>query len=116
MATFMGGAAVTHFSAPQHFEPLVPDWLPGPPRSWVYASGVVELSCAVLLLVPRTRRAGGWLTAATIAGGLPINLQAALAGGMPGARPPFDTAAGSWLRIPFQIPLIREAIQVGRGT
>jgi uncharacterized membrane protein len=114
MAALMGGAGVTHFVRPGFYDPIVPRFLPGKPRTWVYASGVVELACAGLLLVPRTRRVGGWLSFATLIGVYPANIQAALDGGVPGAKPPFDSGVAAWVRLPMQFPMIRSAYRIAR--
>ena len=105
-----------HFVAPRFFDPIVPDWMPGEARTTTYASGVFELASAVLVAMPRTRRLGGWLSEATIAGVYPANIQAALDGGMKGAPPPFDSAAAAWARLPLQIPMIRLAVKVARSA
>ncbi|MBM3673884.1 MAG: hypothetical protein FJW88_02850 [Actinobacteria bacterium] len=110
----MGGAGISHFAKPDLYDPMVPRWLPGRPRAWTYASGAVELACAALLCAPRTRRAGAWLTVAVLVGVYPANIQAALDGGIPGAKPPFDSAVAAWVRLPMQVPMIREAIKVAR--
>ena len=67
MVMMMGGAGTTHFTNPGFYEAIVPDWVPGTKRFWVQASGVAELACAALLIPPRTRRLGGWMTAAHVA-------------------------------------------------
>jgi len=59
LVTLLGGSSIIHAVRPQAFEPLVPPVL-GSARAWVYASGVVEFTCAALLAAPATRRWGGW--------------------------------------------------------
>ena len=115
MILLMGGAGVTHFTKPEFYDPIVPRYLPGKARTWTYASGVVELACAALLLAPRTRKLGGWLTVATLIGVFPANIQAAMDGGAPGAKPPFDNAVASWVRLPLQIPMVLGALKVARA-
>jgi uncharacterized membrane protein len=116
LALLMGGAGTTHFTNPDFYEKIVPDWMPGSKRFWVQASGVVEIACAGLLLVPRTRRAGGWVTAGTLVTVWVANIQAAIDGGMPDAKPPFDSAAAAWIRLPLQLPMIYDAVQVARTS
>jgi uncharacterized membrane protein len=111
----MGGAGVTHFTAPQFYDPIVPKWMPGKPRTWVYASGAVELTCAALLLVPKTRKLGGALSFVTLLGVFPANIQSAIDGGIEGAKPPFDSAPAAIARLPFQIPLLMVAWKVAKG-
>ncbi len=114
MVMVMGGAGTTHFTNPDFYEQIVPDWLPGTKRFWVQASGVTELACAALLLVPQTRRVGGWLTAGTLLTVWTANIQVAIDGGMKNAKPPFDSAAVAWIRRPFQLPMIFDAVRVAR--
>src|SRR5690348_7834301 len=86
----LGGAGVMHFVKPDFFDPIVPDWMPGSPRTTTYVSGVVELVAAGLVAHPRTRRFGGWFAFLTFLGVYPANVQAALDGGMKAAEPPMD--------------------------
>ena len=71
LSALLGFAGVAHFVRPQFFDPIVPDWMPGNPRTTTYASGVVELTAAALVAVPRTRRFGGWFAALTFIGVFP---------------------------------------------
>jgi uncharacterized membrane protein len=116
LALLMGGAGTTHFTNPDFYEKIVPDWMPGSKRFWVQASGVVEITCAGLLLVPRTRRTGGWVTAGTLVTVWVANIQAAIDGGMPDAKPPFDSPAAAWIRLPLQLPMIYDAVKVARTS
>lgn len=43
-----------HFLAPAALDKIVPPQLPLDPRFWTYASGVAELTVAVMLLLPFT--------------------------------------------------------------
>ena len=114
LSALLGFAGVAHFVRPQFFDPIVPDWMPGNPRTTTYASGVVELTAAALVAVPRTRRFGGWFAALTFIGVFPANVQSALDGGMDGLEPPFNSAAVAWARLPLQLPLIAWAIAIAR--
>jgi uncharacterized membrane protein len=115
LAAFIGGAGVMHFVRPDLFDPIVPRWLPGDARVWTQASGVAELASGVLVAIPRTRRIGGWLAAATFVGVFPANVQAAIDGGMPHVSPPFDSQAAAIVRLPMQIPLVWWAVRVARA-
>jgi uncharacterized membrane protein len=100
---------VLHFAIPGQFDRIIPHWVPGRPRAWTYASGVWELTSAALLAGERTRRAGGWVAAATIVGVYPANVQMAL------DNPPRTRLGiGSWLRLPLQLPMIAWALQQAR--
>jgi uncharacterized membrane protein len=103
-----------HFVKPDFFDPIVPAWMPGAARTTTYVSGAVELTGAVLVANPRTRRFGAWFCFLTFLGVYPANIQAALDGGMAGADPPLDSAAVAWLRLPLQIPLLVWARRVAR--
>ena len=104
------GMSVLHVVAPQPFDRIVPRVLPGSPRTWTYLSGAAELTCAALLANPRTRKVGGYATAATFVAVFPANIQAAI-----DERPPEPLGIAMWLRLPLQIPLIRWALRVARG-
>lgn len=106
LIAILGLAGVGHFVAPEFFDRIVPEWMPGSERWVTYASGVVEVVAAVLIAVPRTRRFGGWFAFATFLGVYPANIQAALDGGMAEMEPPFDSALAAWLRLPLQLPLL----------
>ena len=112
----LGGAGVMHVLQPRFFERLVPAWVPGTPRFWNLASGAAEVTAAGLLLHPRTRRAGGALAAATLAGVYPANVQAALDGGTPGLPGFAGSAAAAWLRLPLQAPPLWVAARIARAA
>jgi uncharacterized membrane protein len=109
----LAGIGTLHFVHPKPFDALVPEAL-GSPRLWTYASGAAELTGAALLTLPRTRRLGGWWTAAVFVAVFPGNVKAALDGGMGGIPAPLDTAALAWLRLPLQIPLVLWALRHAR--
>lgn len=114
VVAILGGAGVTHFTNPGFFDPIVPDWMPGSPRTVTHVSGVFELASAVLVAIPRTRKWGGLLALLTFVGVYPANIQSALDGGMKGMDPPYDSAAVAWARLPFQLPMIWLAWRVWR--
>ena len=75
----------------------------------IYASGVVELVCAVGL-VRRTR----WATAAslaTLAAVFPANVQMALDAGTGRNPGPSDSPAVAWGRLPLQLLMAWAALQ-----
>ena len=116
MLALMGGAGVTHFTNPGFYDPIVPRWMPGPPRAWTYASGVAELVCAGLMLRAKTRQVGGWASVVTILAVWPANWQVALDGGIADAKPPMNSAALNWARVPLQLPMLWGALRVARGA
>ncbi len=114
MVMIMGGAGVTHFTNPDFYDEIVPRWAPGSKRFWVQASGVTELLCTALLIPRQTRRLGGWLTAATLLSVWTANIQVALDGGVADGEGPLKSKTAAWIRVPFQIPMILDAVNIGR--
>jgi uncharacterized membrane protein len=108
LAAFLGGAGVLHFVAPEPYERLLPPFL-GPPRPWVYGSGVAELAVAAAVALPRTRRAGGTAAAALLVAVFPGNVYMAVE---PGDVPRWLAVA----RLPLQVPLVLWALQVRRSA
>jgi len=70
-------AGINHFVNPKIYESIMPDYLPAH-RELVLASGVAEAAGGVLMLHPSTRKAGFWLSVATLLGVFPANLHMAL--------------------------------------
>ena len=111
LAVLLGGAGVTHFARPRHYDRIVPDTLP--PRLTTVASGVAELGIAAGLAFPATRRASGWAAAALFAAVFPANVK--MANDL--LDSPRSTRAMrlvSVLRLPLQAPLVLWAVRVGR--
>jgi uncharacterized membrane protein len=98
-----------HLARPVIFTPLVPHVLPWP-TELVYASGVVELICAVGLW--RRDRWAGIAGAVLLVIIWPANLQAAITA-QHGHDP--TTKVLTWMRLPLQILLIWFALQSGRN-
>ena len=99
-----------HFAAPHGFESIVPRFL-GSAAFWVRLSGVGELACAVGLLVPRTRRAAGWATAALFVVVFPANVDMAVH-----AAQGHGSKLVAYGRLPLQLPLVLWALYIARGT
>ena len=116
MLALMGGAGTTHFTNPGFYDAIVPKWLPGTARTWTYLSGVAELACVGLMILPKTRRLGGAATFATILAVWPANWQVAINGGMPDGDGPLNSAAAAWTRLPMQIPMLVGAWSLARGN
>jgi uncharacterized membrane protein len=113
-AAVLSGALATmgvlHIVAPEPFDQLIPDWLPGSARVWTYGSGVVELGVAALVGTPSTRRRGALVAAALFVGVFPGNVQMAV-----------DWSDRSLVeqliaygRLPLQVPLIVWALRVAK--
>jgi uncharacterized membrane protein len=114
LAAFIGGAGAMHFVRPEFFDAIVPKWMPGAARTTTYVSGACELTGAVLVANPRTRKAGALLCLLVFLGVYPANIQSALDGGIDDAPPPFDSLAAAWLRLPLQLPMLLWARRVYR--
>lgn len=109
LAALLGGAGVLHLVVPGPYVRIVPDVLPQP-ELLVAASGVAEIACGALVAWPRTRRLGGWASAALFVAVLPANVQMALDSR---AWSPLAQAA-AWGRLPLQVPLVWWAVLVAR--
>ena len=110
----IGGSGVLHFTHPGFYRRIVPRPL-GHPNEVVALSGAAELACAAAMILPPTRRLGGWATAALLLAVFPANIQMALDGGIKGAPFPANSALLAWLRLPLQVPAVLMAISVARG-
>lgn len=110
MAIGLVSMGLLHFVAPGPFEKIVPRFL-GHARELVYLSGVAEIASGVLVAVPRSRRTGALLAAATILAVYPANWQMALDAGFP---PRGAAGWSAWLRLPFQVPMVWVALRVAR--
>lgn len=110
LAALLAVAGAGHFAAPQFFDTMIPDVLPGEPRTWTHASGVAELAVAAAVAVPRTRRAGAFAAAALFVAVFPANVQMAIDWS---DRSPVEQAV-AWGRLPLQVPLVWWAWRVAR--
>lgn len=97
-------SGVVHMLRPHVFEPLIPRQL-GPPRPWVYGSGVAELVCAAGLATRQPWAPA--LTTATLAAVWVGNVQMAI-DVQRGRRPAWFKAA-IWARVPLQVPMMYAA-------
>jgi uncharacterized membrane protein len=106
-AAMMVGIGLLHFVLPGPFERIIPRWFPWR-REAVLWSGVAEVASGALIAVPRTRRAGGALAAATIVAVYPANVQMAIDATRGRSQVPVPVWF-TWLRLPMQIPMLRKA-------
>lgn len=111
IAGLMAASGTLHLVTPGFYRRIVPRVI-GHPAEVVALSGVCELACAALLLMPSTRRVGAWATAALLVAVFPANLQMALDGGLDGAPFPAGNAVAAWLRLPLQLPLVLWALRL----
>lgn len=107
LALFFTAAGVMHFVYPAGYEALVPPQLPAR-RVLVYASGVAEIVCGLLLMVPRWRRLAAWGVVATLVAVYPANVYHAMSGGLdhPDLPEVFASPVFAWLRLPVQLLFI----------
>lgn len=113
LAALMVTTGILHFVIPDTYARIVPRGL-GDARTIVFASGAAEVAVGVLLGVGRTRRLGGWCTAALLVVVFPANVQMALDSGAPGGSGPMASAVVAWLRLPLQVPLVLWALRHAR--
>ncbi len=114
LAAVLVVAGALHLVAPRAYDGLIPRRL-GRPRPWVLASGLAELACGAAVAVPRTRRRGGWASAALFVAVLPGNVTMAWRAprGAGGLTPRTVVA---WARLPLQVPLVAWAARVARAA
>ncbi|MFJ9890314.1 DoxX family protein [Streptomyces sp. NPDC091287] len=112
LAALMGGAGVLHFAVPKAFDSTVPRMLPGKPRTWTYASGVVEIALAAGLAHPQTRMAAARATTGFFIGVFPANVQMAV----DWRHRPRPQRVAACARLPLQVPLVLWARGVARGA
>ena len=110
LAGIFAVSGVVHLARPSVYEPLMPSWVPAH-REVIIGSGVVELACAAGLLVPATRPAAGWASAALLTGIWTGNIKMALDSTRTD-NTVFKVVA--WARLPLQLPLIRAALKAAR--
>jgi uncharacterized membrane protein len=109
---FFAGAGVAHFTKPDFFEAIVPDWFPDAALA-NRASGAAEFAFGLGMFHPRTRKLSALgLFALTIAV-FPANVDMAVNRVEPklvGGR--FTRSVGTargplnWIRLPLQLPLL----------
>ena len=98
-------AGLLHFIKPSFYLRIMPPWLPAH-QELVNASGVAEIvgGAALMSPSPRLRRAGGWLSIATLIGVYPANVHMAL---NPQDYPEIPGgAAALYARLPLQAVFI----------
>lgn len=98
---FMVAAGVAHFVRPEFYLRIMPPWLPWHDEL-VFVSGVCEVVAGVLVLIPRTRRAGGLFAIAVLLGVFPANVWMALDASVWPEVPMW----ARWARLPLQALLI----------
>jgi uncharacterized membrane protein len=111
LAGLLATAGVAHFASPKQFDATIPSVLPGSPRTWTYASGVVELALAAGIAAPRTRRTAALAAAGFFVGVFPANVKMAL----DWRNRPTPQKAAAYGRLPLQVPLVLWARSVAKN-
>lgn len=109
------GAGAMHFIAPKAFDAMVPNQLPGNPRTYTNVSGVAEFAVAGALVVPRTRRLAGGVAALLFIAVFPANVHMAI-DWWRSEKIPLPMKIGVILRLPLQIPLVTQALKARRNA
>ena len=112
MAAMLIGMGFLHFLVPKPFDTIIPAELPGDPRSYTYASGVVEVGVGTMLLVPKARRAGALAAAALFLAVFPANINMVRLGW----NKPWPMRLAAIARLPLQIPMVTWALAVRRNA
>ncbi len=94
-------AGANHFVRPDFYVAIMPAWVPWP-MQMVYVSGACEIFGALLLLHPKTQRAGAWFVIILLIAIFPANIQMAI--NFSRAHNPYLWAAIA--RLPLQVILI----------
>ena len=106
------GIGTVHFLAPKPFDDIVPAELPGTPRFYTYASGVVEIATGALLVPRSTRRSAALVAVALFVGVFPANVNMCRLWW--GKSWPMRIVALA--RLPLQIPMIITALKIRRDS
>jgi uncharacterized membrane protein len=109
---FIGWAGIMHFVSPDFFNDIVPPWLPPSEAFWTYASGVVEIIVAILILRPTTRRIGALAAVALFIGVYPANIYMA----WDWRNEPLADQFVSYGRLPFQFLFIWVAWKIAQAN
>ena len=102
----LAGSGVLHLVRPTAYRRMVPRPLARWRSQVVAVSGVAEMICAFLMVMPKTRRVGAYASAFLFVAVFPANMHAALEGGDADAAFPANSAVVAWLRLPVQAPLV----------
>jgi uncharacterized membrane protein len=98
-------AGINHFVHPTGYYSIIPPYLPNQVVINILA-GVAELICAVLLIIPATRKLGAYLVVAMLIAFIPAHIYMIQKGGCMGKEICIPLW-GAWLRLfPLQFVLI----------
>ena len=114
LAGMFATSGVLHFARSEPFEKIIPTPLQEYKKELVQISGVAELTCAAMLVLPPTRRLGGILSFGLLLGVWPANAQMTVSA-FQSERAPAWYRIATVLRLPLQIPMLRWAYQAWAG-
>ena len=77
MAVLYVLAGLNHFRSPETYMRIMPPYLSWH-RQLVWLSGIAEVLCGILLMIPATRVWGAWCTIALLLAVFPANIQMAV--------------------------------------
>lgn len=112
LAVMLLGIGVLHFVAPKPFDEIIPEEIPGDPRTLTHLSGVAEIGLGAGLLVPRTRRISGALSALLFLAVYPANLNMVRLWW----DKPWPMRIVAIARLPLQVPMVTTALKVYRNS
>ncbi|KMO84554.1 hypothetical protein BST22_21575 [Mycolicibacterium chubuense] len=112
MGVWLIGMGVLHFAAPQPFDSIVPEELPGTQRFYTLASGVAEVGVGALLVAPKTRKLGALAAIALFLGVFPGNVNMVRLW----KNKPLPMRLIAIARLPMQVPMITQALKVYRES
>jgi uncharacterized membrane protein len=115
MGALLVGMGILHFAAPKPFDGIVPVELPGSQRFYTYASGVGEVATGALLLAPKTRRLGALAAVALYISVFPANINMVRLWFQDPSKPLYMRFVAI-ARLPFQIPMITQALRIYRTS
>ncbi len=115
MGALLVGMGILHFAAPKPFDGIVPVELPGSQRFYTYASGVGEVATGALLLAPKTRRLGALAAVALYISVFPANINMVRLWFQDPSKPLYMRLVAI-ARLPFQIPMITQALRIYRTS
>ncbi|ANY26223.1 DoxX family protein [Gordonia terrae] len=110
LAAMLISIGVLHFVAPKPFDEIIPEEIPGDPRTLTYASGVAEIGLGAAFLAPKTRRAAGALSVLLFLAVYPANINMVRLWW----NKPLPYKIVALARLPFQFPMIWAAAKVAR--
>ncbi|PCJ65735.1 MAG: DoxX family protein [Candidatus Hydrogenedentota bacterium] len=112
LGVFFIFAGVMHFVNPALYLPMMPEYLPLH-EELIFISGLAEIAAGILVLIPKTRRIGGWAVIAVLVAVYPANINMAL---NPDEFTDIMSPTALYIRLPIQFVAIAWAWWCTRPT